>query len=349
MPKITYESWRPGIEALDIVQEANSICQQYAQQGFDLTLRQLYYQFVARAIIPNTERSYKRLGDIINKARLAGMLDWNYITDRTRNLARLSHWDSPGAVVRSAANSYMLDHWSDQPVRVEVWVEKEALAGIVGQAAERWDCPWFSCRGYVSQSELWGAAQRLGQYLLAGQRAVVIHLGDHDPSGIDMTRDIEDRLRKFVTQDWLNGQMPEVEEDASVSRGDINKHIIHYLDTGYHGIDPEEHVDRDPVTVRRIALNMDQVEEYDPPPNPAKLTDSRATDYIDRFGTESWELDALEPGVLSDLIESTIQEEVNTDKYFAIRDAEEDQRQVLLAAARRWEDVKAFLENGDND
>ena len=348
MPRIVYDAWRPGADAVSIIREANSICRDYAQQGYDLTLRQLYYQFVARDIIPNSQKSYKRLGDIINRARLAGLLDWYFITDRTRNLAKLSHWSSPGDIINSAARSFALDKWADQPTRVEVWVEKEALAGIVGQAAERYDCPWFSCRGYVSQSELWGAGRRLSRYLLAGQRAVVIHLGDHDPSGIDMTRDITDRLRKFILQDWLNDQMPTVDEDEFITLGDIAKHIVHYLDTGGHGIDPADNVGREALTIKRIALNMDQVEQYNPPPNPAKITDSRAEGYIAEYGEESWELDALDPATLEGLITDSILEELVTDRYGVIVDSEDDQRQVLLSASQRWEDVRDFLESNDD-
>lgn len=347
MPRIAYDNWRPGADAQDIIRSANSICREYVQQGYDLTLRQLYYQFVARGIIPNSQQSYKRLGDIINKARLAGLLDWNYITDRTRNLQSLSHWLSPGSIIRSAASSYALDKWRDQPVRVEVWVEKEALAGIVERAADRHDCAWFSCRGYVSQSELWGAARRHLEYLKAGQRVVVIHLGDHDPSGIDMTRDITDRLRKFIFQDWLNEQMPNM-DGASVRYGDISKHLVHYLDSGDHGIDSGNNNGRDPFEIKRIALNMDQVEEYNPPPNPAKLTDSRSTDYIFQYGDESWELDALDPATLGDLIEDAILSEIDTTKYEIIYNQEDQQREILLAVSRRWDDVRAFLE-GDSE
>ena len=67
-----------------IIQTANDICENYAQQGYDLSLRQLYYQFVSRALLPNTEQNYKRLGSIISDARLAGLLDWDYIKDRGR-------------------------------------------------------------------------------------------------------------------------------------------------------------------------------------------------------------------------------------------------------------------------
>lgn len=342
MAKIVYQNWKPGGDARSIIEQANIICREYQAQGYDLTLRQLFYQFVSRDFIPNTQQSYKRLGDIINKARLAGLLDWNYITDRTRNLQSLSHWSTPSDIIYSAARSFAVDKWSGQPVRVEVWVEKEALAGIVSQAADRYDCAWFSCRGYVSQSELWGAAQWHLAYLKQGQRIVVVHLGDHDPSGIDMTRDITDRLMMFITQDWLNQEMPSHFGNPFVY--EIIKHLGDYLDTGDHGIDPGDFVGRDPITINRIALNMDQIEEYNPPPNPTKLTDSRAEEYIAHYGDDSWELDALEPSVLDLLISGAISEVMNVDLYEERETHERTEREILTAASARWSEVQAFLE-----
>ncbi len=256
-----FKTWNPKAATLEVVAQANAIIADYAAQGFSLTLRQLYYQFVARDLIPNTERSYKRLGGIINDARLAGMIDWDAIEDRTRNLARNAHWDTPADVIESARYGYRIDMWENQPNRVEVWIEKEALAGVISQVCRDLDVPYFSCRGYVSQSEQWRAGKRHERNDRSGQDTIVLHLGDHDPSGIDMTRDNAERLGMF----------------------------------GYGA-----------THVERIALNMDQIDQYGPPPNPAKMTDSRFDTYRREYGSESWELDALEPRVITDLIETHV-------------------------------------------
>ena len=241
--------------SLTMIHTANKIIDEYRAQGFILTLRQLYYQFVARDVIPNTERSYKRLGSIINDGRLAGLIDWSAIEDRTRNLQSNSHWDNPADVIDAARQSYRIDMWENQDTRVEVWIEKEALVGVIDNVCTSLDVPYFACRGYVSQSEQWRAYRRHRSQ----ERTIVLHLGDHDPSGMDMTRDNQERLDLF------------------------------------HGRTGDSQVER-------IALNMDQVDEYDPPPNPAKVTDSRFDGYREQYGSESWELDALEPSVLVDLI-----------------------------------------------
>jgi len=188
-----------GAGSVSIIHKANAIISEYSRQGYDLTLRQLYYQFVSRDLIANKQSEYKRLGSIINDARLAGLIDWDAITDRTRNLRQNSHWRSPEAIIDACAASFQFDKWIDQPRRVEVWIEKDALAGVFERICSELDVPWFACRGYTSQSEMWAAAQRHIRYEKSHQSVTVLHFGDHDPSGIDMTRDIQDRLSTFYT------------------------------------------------------------------------------------------------------------------------------------------------------
>lgn len=104
MPKICYEPKKFSADNLRIVELSEQICMAYATKGYDLTLRQLYYQLVTRNTFPNTEQSYKRLGSIVSDARRAGLIDWDHIVDRTRNLRQASGWESePSCHSRAAA------------------------------------------------------------------------------------------------------------------------------------------------------------------------------------------------------------------------------------------------------
>lgn len=322
MPRICYvpKDFRDG--TLDVIDAAAGICSSYAEKGYDLTLRQLFYQFVSRDLLPNTERSYNRLGSIVNDARLAGLIDWTHVVDRTRVPKTQSHWDDPAEIVRSAARSFAMDKWERQKTRVEVWIEKDALVGVLAACCPADDVTYFSCRGYTSQSAIWRAAQRLAGYIRSGQNVVVIHLGDHDPSGIDMTRDIEQRLAMFIAIDVYDA--PAGEEPEA---------YMEYLDDG-----GDQRLE-----IERIALNMDQVRRYNPPPNPAKLTDSRATSYIAKHGRHSWELDALEPTVLVDMIQRTVDAHRDGDQWSDAVREQEAEREILTAASDRWDDVKEFL------
>lgn len=293
MPKLTYKSKSFHPATWKIIDIANDIIEEYQQDGLDLTLRQLYYQFVSRGYIANKQKEYSRLGIIINNARLAGLIDWLAIEDRTRNLKSLSSWDNPGQIVRAAADYYKLDHWKNQLYHVEVWIEKEALIGVISPICENLDVGYYACKGYVSQSEQWRAGQRFIDKIDEGKQIVVVHLGDHDPSGIDMTRDNQERL-------WMFSES-------------------------------------DNVKVERIALNMDQVNKYSPPPNPAKMTDSRVGKYISKYGNESWELDALEPRVLRDLINKTVLKYRDDSIYGDILKLEEKHKKILKKIEKNWE------------
>lgn len=287
-------------ESESLIRKANEIITAYAAQGYRLTLRQLYYQFVARDLIPNTEKSYKRIGELISNGRLAGLIDWDAIEDRTRNLKTAPHWSTPADIIQAAAQSFRIDKWQHQPNRVEVWVEKDALVGVLQPVCTRHDVSYFACRGYVSQSEMYDTGRRIARYIKAGQDVTIIHLGDHDPSGIDMTRDLRDRLAMFL-----------------------------------QGLGAD---------VNRIALNWDQIEAYKPPPNPAKTTDARFASYADRFGDESWELDALEPRVLDALIDQHI-EALKDPEIWAQAVAEETEgRELLALAADHWEELADYLQ-----
>lgn len=197
MTKICYVDKTFRTKSWRLINIANDICDEYMAQGYTLTLRQLYYQFVARGHIPNSQKEYNNLGNLISDARLAGHIDWEAIEDRTRNLEKLSTWDHPKEVIELAARQFRYDYWDTQPVRIEVWVEKEALVGVIECVAFKYRCPYFACRGYTSQSESWRAGVRFADYVDRGQPVKIIHLGDHDPSGIDMTRDNDDRLQLF--------------------------------------------------------------------------------------------------------------------------------------------------------
>ena len=142
-----------------------------------------------------------------------------------------------------------------------------------------------------------------------GQTPYVIHLGDHDPSGIDMTRDNIRRLEML-------------------SDGEV--------------------------TVERIALNRDQIDRYRPPPNPTKLTDSRADDYINEHGYECWELDALDPSVVVDLVQKAIEPLVDEDVWEEDLSTERDQKAVLRGVSENWSEIEEMIraangEGGDDE
>lgn len=291
MPRHFYEHYGFRGANLQKVETANEIIEKYMDAGYTLTLRQLYYQFVANYGLPNKVKEYKNLSGILTKSRLTGMTDWEGIEDRTRTYKENSHWNTPQDIVRACAEQFRLDTRIDQDLYVEVWIEKDALVGVIEDVCRELDVGFFSCRGYVSASAMWKAGQRLkARWNDYGQKTVVLHLGDHDPSGMQMTEDMQRRLSLF-------------------------------------GADVE---------VKRIALNMDQVRTYNPPPNPAKMTDPRAADYIAEYGNDSWELDALEPDVIVQLIRDEVALLTDINRQAAIITKQQKDRDQLNHIAENW-------------
>jgi hypothetical protein len=291
MARETFITKKFGKAAINMIAHAVVICDNYAEQGYDLSLRQLYYQFVSKNLIPNTEKDYKNLGNLISDARLAGLLDWDMIRDRGRTTIENPHWSSPADILDSAASSFRLDMWEGQDNHVEVMVEKQALEGVLLPVCNKLDVPFTSNKGYSSSSALYETSKRLGAAFADMKSLHIIYLGDHDPSGIDMSRDVKERLELF---------------------------------TGHE------------INLHRVALNMEQVTKYQPPENPAKVTDSRAAGYIERFGHSSWELDALEPSLLASLVEEKVHELRTYSQYIRQYQRQQIWKQELSELAERY-------------
>jgi len=276
-----------------IIDHANIIIAEHQAEGYILTLRQLYYQFVHRKLVDNKQSEYKRIGSVINDARLAGLIDWDAIEDRMRNLRVIPNYFSPGEFIKVMTEQYAEDLWEDQDEYCEVWIEKDALVGVIERPCTRYRVPFFACRGYASQSGLYEAGQRLKGYLNEGKRVTVFHLGDHDPSGIDMSRDNDERLNMFTRT--LAG-----------------------------------------VNLVRLGLNQNQIQDFDLPPDPTKITDSRAQAYIRIYGDTSWELDALPSREINRLIVSSIEGVLDMTKFKAALEAETKSRNELRDVSKHW-------------
>lgn len=304
--KQQYENHKFGDQAKYLIIIAENILTEYANQGYRLTLRQLYYQFVARDLFPedrtwamtgngrwikrqggtkNAFPNYKWLGGVIVDARMAGLLDWDMIEDRGWEPAINSHWQNPGQIVQACASQFRLDHWTNQKYYGEVMVEKDALAGILEPVCRKWDVVFTANKGYSSASAMKEAGQRFMNAIEHGKKPYLFYLGDHDPSGMDMTRDVGERITTFI----LGEQ----------------------------------------VKVVRLALNMNQVQRWNPPENPAKENDSRFDNYQELYGDKSWELDAVEPRMLASLVENAIKKLINQDAWDRREDEQDAMRDIL--------------------
>lgn len=255
----------------------NVIIEEYQSLGYRLTLRQLYYQLVSRDVIANTSEEYRKLGSLLVKGRMAGIVDWSAIEDRVR-VPKIAYYVSgiEGAL-NDMIHHYRLDRMDGQDTYVEVWCEKDALSGIISRTTSQYGIRLMINRGYSSASAMYRASKRFYSRLKYDDMSpYIVYLGDHDPSGLDMIRDISERLEEFGTL----------------------------------------------VEVEHIALTRDQITDFQPPPNPAKITDPRADWYIREHGDVSWEVDALRPEDLTAIIEESITRLIDTAQYKKMLDQE---------------------------
>lgn len=280
----------------DILEHARQMVDEYQRQGLTLTLRQLYYQFVARGLLPNGQQVYKRIGDTLTEARYVGQFPIEGVLDRGRSVHRGSFtehlvdvdqaYGEATAAVRRLPDWYVRsDRWFGQETFVSVWVEKEALAGIFEQTCDRLGVSWFAGKGYPSVSALWDFIQaaRAAENEGGCKRVKVLYFGDHDPDGWEIPRSSLRGLRQLMET-----------YDCQI-----------------------------PIEFERVALLMDQIQQYNPPPFPAKETSARYNGYVKEHGTDdAWELDALEPVVLRKLIEDNVNTLFDRSIY------DENQREV---------------------
>lgn len=279
-----FRDWQPRGTTIQLVAQCINITEEYMQQGYRLTLRQLYYQLVSRDIIPNTDKSYKKLSSYCTRARLAGLLDWDAIEDRARRPHRHTEFDDLSDLAKAALHSYRLPRWGTQPQYAELWVEKDALASVLTPIADNYHVTLMVNRGYSSASAMKQSAERFREW--EDRECTIFYLGDLDPSGEDMVRDISDRMQEFGI--WVD--------------------------------------------VEKVALTMEQVEEYQPPPNPAKLTDPRAAAFVVKYGTSSWEVDALQPALLTEIIETAFDSVIDHAAMEEVKLREAEDKEKLLKA-----------------
>lgn len=268
--KIEYRSTRLSEANMQRLVVINDIIKMYQSQGYSLTLRQLYYQLVSRDIIPNKIQEYAKLSTLLKEGRMGGLVDWAAIEDRLRRPSSPSCWSSPAAILDVVASQFRVDRMEGQNTYIEVWVEKDALSGVLKRVTEKYGIPIVVNRGYSSATAMHDAHQRFEQH--EEQYTKVIYIGDFDPSGQDMIRDIAERINEFSGHNYNFDIIP-------------------------------------------IALTWEQIQQYTPPPNPAKITDPRAKEYIKKHGATSWEVDALRPDVLNDILDKKIISLIDIYRY----------------------------------
>lgn len=266
---------------------------EYCRRYQPLTVRQLYYAMVVQGLIDKTEGEYKQtICRLAKEMRLAGELPWEWMVDNTRWIRKPISFGSLADCVEQSAQTYRRSLWQQSAEYVEVWLEKDALSGVLFEVTRQYDAPLMVTRGYPSLSYLRSAAESI---VTNGKPTTIYYFGDFDPSGADISRNIEERLRQFITElaDCYRCQPP-----------------LFFLD--------------------RVAVNEWQIDEWVLPTRPTKYSDSRSK----AFGSaQSVEVDAIPPEQLRDLVRSNLSRHISADALAAAEESDRMERVTLEAMA----------------
>lgn len=280
-------NFRP--DTAKLLKQILSVTESYRSQGYVLTLRQLYYQLVSQNVFANQQKNYAKLSDLLGEARMCGLCDWEVIEDRIRVPKMHNEWPDVNAAMETLIAVYRRKRWDTQEKYVEVWVEKDALSGVLEPITEDYHVNLMVNRGYSSISAMHDASIRFRLAEQAGKECCLIYIGDLDPSGEDMVRDIDNRLNLLFAN----------------------------------------------VSVEKLAITKEQVEEFDLPPNPAKTTDPRSRGFIETNGAESWEADALPPAELDKILRERLEELIDREAYDVQIGLEEQDKEAMQKFAKQ--------------
>jgi len=257
----------------------NGILEEYNAEGYTLTLRQIYYQLVARGIIKNNPNEYKRVSKTLEIGRYNGLIDWAMIEDRTR-IPYLDYYvDSIQNALEDTVKHFKYDRQEGQPYHMEIWTEKDAVSNILRRVSEYYHVELMVNRGFSSHSAFYDASKRK-----ADCPTVILYVGDHDPSGLDMIRDIRIKLHELGVCEF---------------------------------------------EVVPVALTMNQIQQHELPSNPIKIKDPRAWEYLRKHGESSWELDALAPRTLEEIVRSAVLDILDEETFKEVLVHEKEDRESL--------------------
>jgi len=170
-------------------------------EGQPMTVRQVFYQATVRDLVEKDERGYAKVQRMLVQMRLEKSIPFHWITDNTRWQRKPTTYDSIADALAETARFYRRNLWRDAEVYVEIWLEKDALAGVIFPVTAEYDVPLMVARGFSSISFLHSAAQDINE---DGRPAFIFHLGDFDPSGVAAAEHIRDNLRRFAPRSEIH-------------------------------------------------------------------------------------------------------------------------------------------------
>jgi hypothetical protein len=280
-----------------------------AESQYPMTLRQLYYRLVSVGAIPKTEAGYGKLKRLIVGLREDGTVPWDWLVDHTRAVFAARTWVGIEDLLNDTAKLYRRDLMHQQEVAVQLWAESDSIGSVVAPVADRYCIPTFIGRGYAARGYLWSAARDAVGAYQDGKNVVILHIGDFDPSGVDIFRDVEETLRLYAL--------------AVRQRQPVAAIRSTWSDRGVRGL-------TDWLTFERLALTQEQVDQYHLPARPPKMSDTRTAKFVGR-GTV--EVEALPVDALLSIVEQAIVGCIDMETLRVAEVAEASEREIAQRIA----------------
>jgi hypothetical protein len=280
------------------------------EQERPMTLRQLYYRLVSAGHLANRQPEYKRLGNLMTRLREAGDVPRTWIVDNVRSTLKPSSWSGLADFGESVRDCYRLDFWAGMDAHVEIFVEKDAVAGTVQPVTQRYDVALRVCRGYSSISfageiaDLWTEVEK---------PVYAYYLGDFDPSGFDLERDLREKLERY------------------------SKRLDCFLRYDRDGAPrPDRAPDGNTTVWNRLAIRAGDFDQFGLVRLPVKEKDMRSAGFVARYGSDCAEVDALPPTELRRRVEEAIRSHINQARWEGLRLVEEAERRSLGRVVAGW-------------
>lgn len=193
-----FQDWRPRKATQDRIDQITELVERYRDEGLlPITIRQLFYRLIAEYLLPKTEQSYQQLCEIVNRARRARVISMSAIRDDGFRMDRGSHYEGQSdffdAVSRSA-ESYRIDRQDGQPNRLMLWCEAGGMVPQLRKICDPYSIPVASSGGFDSTT----AKHDIAQQLSTAISTTVLHIGDHDPSGVHIFNSLREDITAFA-------------------------------------------------------------------------------------------------------------------------------------------------------
>ena len=289
-----FAPWRPQKKTLVILAQIKTILDEYRAE-LPLTARQIFYRLVGAYSYPKNENAYERLTNMLVRARRSGRVPFESIRDDGASVLGCTHYEGEEDFyehLRKLGENWEKNKLTNQGMDVRIYCEAAGMMPQIARVSHRYSVPVYSCSGFDSLTSKYDLTQDVSRaFTYKGRRTVVLHLGDHDPSGESMFSD-------------------GLVEDVHAFVGSIISHK-----------DPS-----DVVMFKRIALTAEQAMSYRLEPAPPKKTDSRTK----KWGTRpTYQLEALPPDVLAEMVGREITALFNREIFDADLAAEPEMRRKI--------------------